>query len=212
MGGLYIRGSLLIIVPGVYQISTTYMVKVQKHEIRQLALNKRLDFSRADLLMSCKLVAEKLEKMEIFRDAKRILFYMPIKNEVDVVGLMRKYLKKKDVLLPRIGVDNRISMHQISSLEELVIGKFGISEASKEAKMIEPGDVDLVLVPGIAFDVKGSRIGYGQGYYDRLLKGLSCPRVALAYEFQIYNELPFEEHDEKVDFIITEEQIVDVRS
>ncbi|MBI4399828.1 5-formyltetrahydrofolate cyclo-ligase, partial [Candidatus Micrarchaeota archaeon] len=105
-----------------------------------------------------------------------------------------------------------IELSEIRSLEELAPGAYGILEPKKE--FLRPAgyeEIQLVIVPGIAFDLKGNRIGYGLGYYDKLLPKLKCPKLALAFNFQVLPEIVEEKHDVKVDKIITETDVINIK-
>ena len=97
---------------------------------------------------------------------------------------------------------------QIKNISQLQKSHKKILEPHKDCQKIAPEKIDLIIVPGIAFDKQKNRIGYGDGFYDRLLKKTKCPTIALAYEFQIVHNIPGEKHDVKVDQIITEKRIL----
>jgi len=103
----------------------------------------------------------------------------------------------------------------LKNLNELEPGAFNILEPKKEFfRPVSPDDIDLVIIPGVAFDKDGDRIGYGMGFYDRFLRSMkkNIPVVALAYEFQIVDDIPVDDTDVTVHKIITEERIIEVES
>ncbi|MEK7545422.1 MAG: 5-formyltetrahydrofolate cyclo-ligase [Patescibacteria group bacterium] len=156
-------------------------------------------------------ICSKLEKLIEFQNAKSVLFYAPIEQEmeVDTWKLIKKYIQKKEVLLPSTEHKKRsIKIHHITSLDQLKKTNLGILEPDKKSPTEKPENIDLVIVPGIAFDEQGNRIGFGGGFYDKLLKKVKCPKVALAYDFQIMQSIPGEKHDVPMDKIITEKRVI----
>jgi 5-formyltetrahydrofolate cyclo-ligase len=93
--------------------------------------------------------------------------------------------------------------------EDLTAGPFGIAEPRSSCPVAEPGEIDLIVVPGVAFDAKGFRLGYGEGYYDRFLPLTNGVSVGIAYNFQLVNTVFPEEHDWPVDFVVTEESTIE---
>ncbi len=180
----------------------------KKQQIRKDFLGKRLNSTQKNLENSSKVIRKTLEGLPEFKKATKILFYVPIKNEVNILPLIEKSLKNKKVFLPKSHKDRKIFIHQIESLEDLEPGMFKVPEPNSNCTMGKAADLDLIIVPGVAFDKKGLRIGYGKGYYDRFLKKTKCPKIALAYEFQIHENIPGEIHDEKVDMIVTEKNLL----
>lgn len=130
-------------------------------------------------------------------------------NEVDTHDLIRWLLKeKKKVVVPISDPSTRQMRHsEILSLSELSVNAFGIYEPKLE-RMVKPSDIEVVIVPILAVDRKGTRIGFGGGYYDRFLHDLQVPSIALAYDFQIYDEISAENHDHPVSFIVSEAEII----
>ena len=145
-----------------------------------------------------------------FQKADRVLIYLSKDEEVGTDNLLGRALELgKRVCVPV--VDQETDELQVSELPgpeiDFRIGAFGVREPTKEGlNFVSSDQVDLVIVPGLAFDRRGGRIGYGKGYYDRLLKrlGSQIPRIALAFEFQVLDTVPQEENDIQVDAIITE--------
>ena len=191
-----------------------------KASIRKHLLRKRLQLTEKEVRSFSKRILNRLTKTDQFKKARTILLYSPIKNEVDPTPLFEKYATeatgttKKTFALIRVCKNNRIHIHKITDLNTLQTGRFNIKEpTSKHPKITRREDLDLIITPGLAFDPNGHRIGYGKGYFDKLFKNLStksakCAKVALAYDFQIIENIPADKHDQKVDLIITEKRIV----
>jgi len=151
-----------------------------------------------------------LKELELFRNAKVIHTYVSTKpNEVDTRRLIQEVLRSgRRVAVP---ITNRLRKaldhSEILGLEDLKPGTFGILEPATP-RPVDEALLDLVIVPVVAVDRHGNRVGFGGGYYDRFLKGVHCPKVALAYSFQVLEEIPSAPGDERVDFIVTEDGVV----
>jgi 5-formyltetrahydrofolate cyclo-ligase len=153
-------------------------------------------------------IINKLENLNEWKKAKNILVYVAHKSEVQTKNLIEKYLKKKNIIVPKTHLRfHSLSLHHIKSLDDLFVGRYKLLEPGPHTKMIDPRDIDLAIVPGMVFDLKGHRIGYGKGYYDQLNKFLTCKKIGLAYNFQIIDNIPAEKHDQPIDILITEKEI-----
>ncbi len=161
-------------------------------------------------------ITKRIMELDSFKASKTVMCYMDFKNEV-MTGYIIEYCLKngKRVVLPLVDVINGVKMivpYEVMDLEkDLKPGVFGILEPRKEsASLFNAGEIDLIVVPGVAFDEKRNRIGYGAGFYDRFLKSVKpdCLKIGIAFEFQIYNTIPIEEHDMPLDLIITENRII----
>ena len=164
--------------------------------------------------MSPEEVREKSEKItrrllsfEPYIKAKTALLYLSSFNEPSTHEILSDALKTKRVAVPISDtVTNTLSLSYIGGFEDLEKGAYGILEPKKiiEADISE---MDFILVPGIAFDRNGNRMGFGKGYYDKLLCKTTAEKTALCYEFQLIQSVPREEHDIKMNTIITEDNI-----
>ena len=145
-----------------------------------------------------------------FQEADKILIYLSKDGEVGTDNLLgRAFELGKRVYVPV--VDRESDELHISELPgpdtSFRLGAFGVREPEEEdLNFVSPDQIDLVIAPGLAFDRRGGRIGYGKGYYDRLLNrlGSQVPRIALAFDFQVLDTVPQDENDIQVDAIITE--------
>jgi 5-formyltetrahydrofolate cyclo-ligase len=145
------------------------------------------------------------------QSAHRILFYAPLADELDVWPLLEKLLKSPTVCaLPAFDdATQAYSARRVKNLEtDIFTGKFGVSEPLAICEEIPLNRFDLVLVPGVAFDVSGHRLGRGKGFYDRILSAASGIKCGVGYDFQLKETIPTEGHDAKVDFILTPSQCV----
>ncbi|MCJ7572167.1 MAG: 5-formyltetrahydrofolate cyclo-ligase [Candidatus Thermoplasmatota archaeon] len=183
---------------------------MNKNEIRKLLKNKRLNQSKDEVLAKSKQIKNRLFQIDEFKKAKNILFYVSYDGEVFTHDAIKDAFIDKKVVVPISNKeDYSLILSKLYSFEDLGEGPYGILEPKKEKiKEISIDEIDLIIVPGIGFDLKGNRIGHGKGFYDRLLKNTNVPIIALAFEFQIIENIPIDSHDKPVDIIITEKRII----
>lgn len=183
-----------------------------KSAVREEALQRRDAIPFAVRRAKGAAIRERLFGLEAFGAAQRVLFYASFRSEAPTEDMIRAAMALgKEVLLPKVDEENcALTKHIINGMHEVSPGYMGIPEPTSE-QCVRVEEIDLILVPGVAFDGDGWRVGYGGGYYDRLLprvKG-SRPVVALAYEEQITESLPHEAHDVAMDMIITDRRIIE---
>ena len=153
----------------------------------------------------------KLFKLDAFRTARTVCFYVGTEAEVDTVPMIEETIRMgKRVLLPRVNLENKeLKLFEIKNVRtELSSGSLGILEPDPaKTKAASLSDVDCVIVPGLAFDTSNRRLGRGAGFYDRFLGQLRSDvfKVALAFSFQVFPEIPHEPHDQTLDTVLTEE-------
>lgn len=177
-----------------------------KHLIREKINSARKNLPEKS--QKSKAIIETLKKLDEFKTAKTIMPYLSLDIEVDTKEFIKNELseQKRTVLVPFIEKDN-IQISKLSDFKALTQGKFGVLEPLK--KEICNEKIDIIIVPGVAFDKHGSRIGFGKGYYDRFLeKYKNSLKIGLAFEDQLVNFIPKEQHDKPVDIIITEKRVV----
>lgn len=145
-------------------------------------------------------------------DRQVFALYYPTRNEVDVRPLVNDlWRRKKVVVFPRICPDtNLMEFRQVYSFDDFTAGSFKLMEPDISCSIWAPEQIEVVIVPGVAFDLQGYRIGFGGGYYDRFLPALKqgAIKIAPVFEFQIIDELPHEEHDQKVDWLVSEARLI----
>lgn len=146
-------------------------------------------------------------KLNEWMSSETICLYFSRPDEVDTTPLLARGLTdNKRMVFPRM--ENEILiLHEIHSIKDFVKGRYQILEPKKTTGIISPRSVDLFIVPGRIFDENCNRIGRGKGYYDRLLSGVSVPKIGLAYEFQIVAWLPHSSYDVPMTKVISEEKI-----
>jgi len=153
-------------------------------------------------------ITEKIRSLDAFKKAKFIAFYMPLHGEVDLTSLFRKYQTKKTFLLPKCFGARTLRFYPVKNLKNLIIGKFKIPEPLPVKPSFNKKNIDLILVPGLAFDKKGFRLGYGKGYYDSFLGKAGCIKIGIAYDFQLVKNVPADPTDVPMDLVITEKEVI----
>ncbi len=145
-----------------------------------------------------------VEALPEFQRARVVLLYWSMADEVQTHAFVERWYKEKTLLLPCVDGDD-LRLRQYTGPECMVAGEqFGIGEPSGE-EYTDLDAVELIVVPGVAFDRQNNRMGRGRGFYDRLLKSTpNAVMVGVAYDFQILDSIPVEPHDVKMDRVITE--------
>ena len=179
----------------------------QQHKAELRKIFREIRHAVKDKEAKNKLIEKALLGTPQFKKAHKILFYFSLDEEVQTTSIIKKYLNKKFIVLPRIEKQS-LKMHHISHIDHLHKGNFDIYQPRLDRPVVEASTIELAIIPGLAFDKKGNRLGFGKGLYDRLLKNLKCPKIALAYDEQIAKDIPSEDHDEKVNIVITDKQII----
>lgn len=187
-----------------------------KQKLKSEIFEKRKSLSKEEVNLRSEKIKERLYSLAEFKKSKNILTYISFKNEVDTINIIRGLLikKEKNVLVPYVDKDKLIQISRINSFDDLEPKTFGILEPKEDKiKNFDINELDLVIVPGIAFDKNGHRIGYGYGYYDRLLGklGKNTTKIGLCYDFQLIDKIPEEKHDVPMDIVITEERVIKVQ-
>lgn len=156
-------------------------------------------------------IIDEITDLDRYRRCGVVLAYAGFGSELCTEAFMRRVLDDgKILLLPRVNRgEQRLDIHEVKDpAGDLEAGTWGIREPRPDlCPRVEPAAIDFALVPGVAFDARGARLGYGGGFYDRLLAGCSEPRpslVAAAFELQMVEAVPLEGHDARVDLIFTE--------
>lgn len=173
---------------------------MEKREIRRKVKNLKSMLSIDDKIEAARAVFDAVEKSPAFLLAERILMYHSLPDEVSTHEFLQKWHTKKRFFLPRVnGVNLDILPYDDTRLE---LGAFHIEEPTGD-ELTPIDEIELIIVPGVAFDRQGNRLGRGKGFYDRLLAGSRASKIGVAYDFQIVEEIPAEPHDVKMDIVIT---------
>jgi len=184
--------------------------------LRHHILSTRRSLSLGEVKERSEKIREFFFNFPLVKKASLILFYLSLPDEVQTERLIRDTLKMgKKVAVPLVKKEKReIIPCKLSNYDkELEDGPWGIPQPKIKCKRVDIKEIDLVVVPGVAFDEKGHRLGFGAGFYDRFLRLLSSTTktVSLSFEIQIVNKVPYLPHDISVDYIITEKRIVNCK-
>ncbi|HIK01520.1 TPA: 5-formyltetrahydrofolate cyclo-ligase [archaeon] len=184
-----------------------------KKNLRKKHLLKRSEIPIPSVLKKSEVIGEKLLQLQEISESSKIMLYSSLESEVDTAVIIRFCLKSgKEVYLPRTDIKTRkMEAVRIKKFpDEVESASFGILEPKKELPACESiREIDLVIVPGVAFDESGNRLGYGFGFYDRFLAEIRAPKIGLSFESHILDIVPTESHDIKVDKIVTELRVID---
>lgn len=174
-----------------------------KKELRKLMAGYKARFRTAGLLPSLSdEVLERLEACPAFRDADTVMLYYSLPDEVATHDFVHRWAEKKRVVLPVV-VGDELELRCYTGPNDLAVGAYHIEEPVGPP-FTELAQIGCVVVPGVAFDRRGNRLGRGKGYYDRLLPRLPHARkVGLCFPFQLVDEVPAEPFDIRMDEIIT---------
>jgi 5-formyltetrahydrofolate cyclo-ligase len=182
-----------------------------KANLRAQKLLERLEHHPLQKKEKDHLIIQKILKLKEFGKAKNILFYLPIHGEVDLEELFALSHREKKFALPRVK-DHLLELYVIDDLKKTEPGSFKIREPRSGLQKVDPVQLDLAFIPGVVFSENGHRIGYGKGFYDRLLKKLSCPKIGIAYDFQIVNNIDGHLHDVPMDLILSESRTINPKN
>lgn len=194
-------------------------MKEKKDALRKIKIEKREAIPEEEHKGKSELIQEKLFSDKEFLNAKSVAFFVGIKKEVHTKEMIEHALEKgKRVCVPLCCFKKcELEFLEINSMEDLEIKEFGnfcLEEPKEECGKVSLEEIDLIIVPGLAFDLKGYRLGYGRGFYDKILGNEEfCGKsIGICFDFQLKEEIPFEEHDVKVHKIVTEERVVTAKS
>lgn len=181
---------------------------MEKNEIRRKVKSLRIMLSESERRSAAADVFSRLEQTAAFLLAEKILMYHSLPDELFTHDFLGKWASRKRFYLPRVnGVNLEILPYDESRLE---LGSFHIEEPTGN-DTVDPSEIELVVVPAVAYDRKGNRLGRGKGFYDRLLKTTKATKVGVGFEFQLVEELPTEPHDVAMDIIITQNNTIIIK-
>jgi 5-formyltetrahydrofolate cyclo-ligase len=190
------------------------MVQQRKREIRKKVQEERDRLSHQERTGHSEVVLDRLFSLEEFRTADTIFFFISFRSEVDTVPMIKQALDAgKRVCLPYTYTESKqmVASHIVDFEKELEPGNYDIMEPRPECvRPVPPEEIDIVIMPGVAFDVDGRRLGYGGGYYDRFLDRCrpDSLRVAPCFDLQVIDEVPCADHDHQIHMIVTEKRVI----
>lgn len=182
-----------------------------KSQLKESMLEKRDSLPEGEIIEKSSQIRDRLFGLEQYKKSKTIMFFVSFNSEVNTHEMIRGSLKNKTVIVPKI-LNRQIEPSVIIDLDNLVSAKFGILEPIELMKIAEK-NIDLVLVPGIAFGKEGHRVGFGYGFYDKFLARVpKAFKIGLCFDFQVTDKIPRETHDVPVDLIVTEKRVIDCKN
>ena len=157
-------------------------------------------------------IRQRLLGVERVKQAKTICTFISAFKEPDTVEIIKELWEQdKKIVVPITDIESgTLSLSYINSMDDMKKGAYGILEP-KTVRKADENNIDVILVPGLAFDRNGGRMGFGKGYYDRLLESSKAVKIGLCYDFQILEKIPTEIHDVPMNFVITEKEILEIR-
>ena len=177
-----------------------------KKELRKKFIKERDSLSENYRMEASNKIFTLLEELDLFKEAERIFVFVGFGSEIQTEIFLKKHLANKKIYVPKI-VDGDMKLINITSWDNLKPGHFNVLEP--ESSNYYNGTIDLVITPSIVFNKQGYRLGYGKGYYDKYFsKNNHKVSIGLSYEKLLQDYIPIEEHDKKVNFIITEKGII----
>jgi len=189
-------------------------IRKYKQELRLNCRAKRQALSPEEKSTLDRLVAENVRRLKEYRPAKTLLIYMSTPIEVDTVQIIKNaWADGKRVAVPRCIPDSRdMEFHYIDSLECLAPGTFSVLEPNPSLPVVDDFTGCLMIVPGMQFDMKGYRIGYGKGYYDRYMVRFSGISAGICYSDELRPFMYHGRYDRSVDIVVTDKRIKTCRS
>lgn len=183
-----------------------------KDKLREEMRAKRRALTADEVKLSSEKIRNSLFTLDCVKNAKTVCTFLSAFKEPDTIEIVKQLWEKKcRVIVPISDTEtNTLSLSFIDSMADLKKGAYGILEPSV-VKTADENAIDVILVPGLAFDRSGARMGFGKGYYDRLLEMSSAVKIGLCYDFQLFDSIPTESHDVPMDFIVTEKEICEIR-
>lgn len=181
-------------------------IKAEKDKVREKISLLKKEYSLDDLLNKSNEVMSVLEIVGVFQDAKHILIYNNMSDEVATLDFIKKWEGEKKFYLP-VTYKDKIVFREYNSSTVLEKSKYGISEPIGD-DISNYSFVDLIIVPGVAFDRKMNRMGRGKGYYDKFLPQVKAPRVGVCFDFQLLDTIPADNQDVKMDYIVSENDLI----
>jgi 5-formyltetrahydrofolate cyclo-ligase len=184
---------------------------IDKNYARENGKAKRRGMSRGEVIEKSYAISLSVLQSEVYKNAKSVMLYMPIGSEV-LTSLIRADAEEcgKTVFYPVTDEKTgEISAYSVTDKTEFKKGGFSIPEP-QNALVTDPAEIELVIVPGVAFSRSGDRVGFGKGCYDRFLKKTQAKRIGICYEAQLLDEIAADENDERMDYIVTENGIVNI--
>ncbi len=183
------------------------MITESKSSLRKEMLAKRNAISDEEAEKKSAEITKRILEIKQVKGAKTIAVYIAKGSEVRTKRLVNELIKNNiEVLVPVTIGEEEIELYRFNSFEDLTPGKFGIPEPKTKTR--GASEPEVVIVPGVAFDLDLHRLGYGKGYYDRLFQKLKTFKIGICYELQVIEKIPRHEHDQKLNMTVTEQRVI----
>lgn len=182
-------------------------IKAKKSNLRKQHIKLRNDMKISDISLKSQLICNSIIETNEYQKAEQLFCFYPLGNEVDIIALIKQGLDdQKIVCFPKVMSKTTIKFYRVKSLDEFKVGNFNVMEpVSNEEVFIK--EHSLMIVPGLAFDNQGNRLGYGGGYYDRYLDQDTnhyLHKIGVCYDWQKIKDVPVDEFDKKLNRTISE--------
>ncbi|WP_029904520.1 5-formyltetrahydrofolate cyclo-ligase [Prevotella sp. 10(H)] len=177
-----------------------------KDKLRKEISSLKRGFTQADLANRSEEVLSVLELTGVFQQAKNIFIYNSMEDEVQTFSFVHKWEAEKNFYMPVI-VNEDMLWRKCTSSTVFKQSAYGIMEPVGD-EFTDYKKVDLLIIPGIAFDRKMNRLGRGKGYYDRFLPQIKSPKMGICFEFQLLDQIPADKNDIKMDYIVSENELI----
>ncbi len=175
----------------------------EKQALRQEVAARKRTYTGTELAKRSEKILAAVEETDLFRSARCVALYHALPGEVQTAPFIERWYKEKRLLLPLVvGDDLRLLLYE--GEESLRPGPFGILEPKADGVEPPKEEIDMIIVPGVAFDTDRNRLGRGRGYYDRLLATIKAPAIGICFGFQLFPHIPTEPFDRKMDHLITD--------
>ncbi len=184
--------------------------KLEKDKIRKKILLKRKNLLKSDVNKLSGIISRKVLSIKKIKNANTFLVYLPINNEVDAKFIINFLIQNQKKIFVPAYIEKSWTICLLKNLDHLKMNQL-ITLQPKKIIKADISEIDVAIVPGVAFDKSGVRLGFGKGIYDKLLSNFKELKIGLAYDFQILERLPREQHDLDVDLLISENKILDFR-
>lgn len=192
-----------------------------KRSLRKLTIARRDAMAPVERERFAERITAQLLTMNAYQQAQTVMSYMSFGSEFETASFVLQVLNAgKCLVMPRVDkLARKLVLYQVEDLRDLETGVWGIREPRIDSPLVSLNEIDFLLMPGVAFDRTGNRLGYGAGFYDRLLadtpvtiqpQTLAATRVAAVFSLQVVDIVPTTENDQRVDFIMTENEQIDI--
>jgi len=179
------------------------MIDQQKKEIRKLIKQKKLEYSLEEKKQKSKIIFNQVEEIPEFRNSKVIMAYWSMPDEVYTHDFVLKHFGNKEIILPVVKGDV-LELRRFTGMNNMIKGEsFGIEEPVDNEFLLED-KIEIIIVPGVAFDNNNNRLGRGKAYYDKLLKKSQALKIGVCFDFQLLEQVPVDQYDVKLDMVISD--------